>query len=99
MPLSTVYTKIGLTMLCLSGFELYSRWVPLVRNIPDGGNEMDGNICEDHFHFHAIICSSKYESPNILRLMCEVMLLEKLNYSGTEFEKVVARFSSFIAIR
>ena len=22
-------TKIGLTMLCLSGFELYSRWVPL----------------------------------------------------------------------
>ena len=23
-------TKIGLTMLCLSGFELYSSWVPLV---------------------------------------------------------------------
>ena len=22
-------TKIRLTMLCLSGFELYSRWVPL----------------------------------------------------------------------
>ena len=22
-------TKIHLTMLCLSGFELYSRWVPL----------------------------------------------------------------------
>ena len=22
-------TKIGLTILCLSGFELYSRWVPL----------------------------------------------------------------------
>ena len=31
MPLSTVYTKIGLTMLCLSGFELYSRWVPLLK--------------------------------------------------------------------
>ena len=24
-------TKIRLTMLCLSGFELYSRWVPLKR--------------------------------------------------------------------
>ena len=23
-------TKIPLTMLCLSGFELYSRWVPLM---------------------------------------------------------------------
>ena len=23
-------TKIRLTMLCLSGFELYSRWVPLL---------------------------------------------------------------------
>ena len=23
-------TKIRLTMLCLSGFELYSRWVPLI---------------------------------------------------------------------
>ena len=27
MPIST-NTKIRLTMLCLSGFELYSRWVP-----------------------------------------------------------------------
>ena len=25
-------TKIGLTMLCLSGFELYSHWVPLILN-------------------------------------------------------------------
>ena len=24
-------TKISLTMLCLSGFELYSRWVPLLK--------------------------------------------------------------------
>ena len=24
-------TKIRLTMLCLSGFELYSRWVPLLK--------------------------------------------------------------------
>ena len=24
-----IYTKIRLTMLCLSGFELYSRWEPL----------------------------------------------------------------------
>ena len=33
MPISTVQilTKIRLTMLCLSGFELYSRWVPLSR--------------------------------------------------------------------
>ena len=31
MPISTVFnTKIRLTMLCLSGFELYSRWVPLI---------------------------------------------------------------------
>ena len=31
MPISTFfYTKIRLTMLCLSGFELYSRWVPLM---------------------------------------------------------------------
>ena len=30
MPKSTVLNaKICLTMLCLSGFELYSRWVPL----------------------------------------------------------------------
>ena len=29
MPISTVNTKIRLTMLCLSGFELFSRWVPL----------------------------------------------------------------------
>ena len=30
MPISTnLNTKIRLTMLCLSGFELYSRWVPL----------------------------------------------------------------------
>ena len=28
MPISTV--KIRLTVLCLSGFELYSRWVPLL---------------------------------------------------------------------
>ena len=26
------YAKIRLTMLCLSGFELYSRWVPLILN-------------------------------------------------------------------
>ena len=25
-----IFTKIRLTMLCLSGFELYSRWVPLL---------------------------------------------------------------------
>ena len=32
MPISTVEnTKIRLTLLCLSGFELYSRWVPLKR--------------------------------------------------------------------
>ena len=31
MPISTVLsTKIRLTMLCLSGFEHYSRWVPLL---------------------------------------------------------------------
>ena len=31
MPLSDrLNTKIRLTMLCLSGFELYSRWVPLL---------------------------------------------------------------------
>ena len=24
-------TKIHSTMLCLSGFELYSRWVPLIK--------------------------------------------------------------------
>ena len=32
MPIPTVYlpyTKIRLTILCLSDFELYSRWVPL----------------------------------------------------------------------
>ena len=30
MPISTVEnTKMRLTMLCLSGFELYSRWMPL----------------------------------------------------------------------
>ena len=29
MPVYRVNTKILLTMLCLSGFELYSRWVPL----------------------------------------------------------------------
>ena len=29
MPISTVKPKIRLTMLCLSGFELYSLWVPL----------------------------------------------------------------------
>ena len=86
-------------MLCLSGFELYSRWVPLVRNIPDGGNEMNGNICEDHFHFHATYLQFKIWVTNILPLMSEVMLLEKLNYSGTEFEEVVDRFSSLIAIR
>ena len=31
-PMSPSYrlnTKIRLTMLCLSGFELYSRWVPM----------------------------------------------------------------------
>ena len=31
MPISTV-TKTRLTMPCLSGFELYSRWVPLLRS-------------------------------------------------------------------
>ena len=31
MPISTILnTKIRLKMLCLSGFELYSRWVPLL---------------------------------------------------------------------
>ena len=30
MPISIrLNTKIHLTILCLSGFELYSRWVPL----------------------------------------------------------------------
>ena len=28
MPIYRLNTKIRLTMLCLSGFELYSRWVP-----------------------------------------------------------------------
>ena len=26
-------TKIGLTILCLSSFELYSRWVPLIISV------------------------------------------------------------------
>ena len=31
MPISTVeIQKIRSTMLCLSGFEVYSRWVPLL---------------------------------------------------------------------
>ena len=30
MPISTVNTKIRSTVLCLSGFELYTRWVPLL---------------------------------------------------------------------
>ena len=31
MPISNrLSSKIHLTMLCLSGFELYSRWVPLL---------------------------------------------------------------------
>ena len=32
MPISgyRFNTKMRLTMLCLSGFELYSRWVPLM---------------------------------------------------------------------
>ena len=29
----TLNTKIRLTVLCLSGFELYSRWVPLHRYV------------------------------------------------------------------
>ena len=29
MPIYRLNTKIRSTMLCLSGFELYSRWVPL----------------------------------------------------------------------
>ena len=31
MPISTMHlnAEIRLTMLCVSGFELYSRWVPL----------------------------------------------------------------------
>ena len=35
MPISTVeiLSKIRLTMLCLTGFELYSRWVPLTNFI------------------------------------------------------------------
>ena len=35
MPISTVeiLTKIRLTMLCLTGFELYCRWVPLTNFI------------------------------------------------------------------
>ena len=32
MPIST-NTKIRLTMLCLSGFALYPRWVPLTNFI------------------------------------------------------------------
>ena len=31
MPIST---KIRPTVLCLSGFELYSRWVPLITVLP-----------------------------------------------------------------
>ena len=33
MPIYRLNTKIRLTMLCLSGFELYSRWVPLHKSI------------------------------------------------------------------
>ena len=29
MPIYRLNSKIRLTMLCLSGFELYYRWVPL----------------------------------------------------------------------
>ena len=29
MPISTENSKMRSTMLCLCGFELYSRWVPL----------------------------------------------------------------------
>ena len=32
-------TEIRLTMLCLSGFELYSRWVPLIL-----GNETSSSL-------------------------------------------------------
>ena len=33
MPISTMHlnTKLRLTMLCLSGFEVYCRWVPLMK--------------------------------------------------------------------
>ena len=48
MPISTVLnTKIRLTMLCLSGFELYSRWVPLATAINWSPDEIK-------FHRHAI---------------------------------------------
>ena len=39
----TIYrlnTKIRSTMLCLSGFELYSRWVPLTR-----GPKLGDSVC------------------------------------------------------
>ena len=40
MPVFTVY-KVRLTMLCLSGFELCSRWVPLYKsNMKHGSSEM-----------------------------------------------------------
>ena len=62
MPISTVdmgiflspidlNTKTRLTMLCLSGFELYSRWVPLLREKINGnfnslGEEFDSGFKE-----------------------------------------------------
>ena len=36
-------TKIRLTMLCLSGFELYSRWVPLIIVCNFGGRSISGS--------------------------------------------------------
>ena len=42
MPVFTVLpTKIRSTMLCLSGFELYSRWVPLL-NINNSATPQNG---------------------------------------------------------
>ena len=46
MPISTVLnTKTRLTMLCLSGFELYPRWMPLfiISNSSESGYPLNKN--------------------------------------------------------
>ena len=45
MPTSNrLSTKIRLIMLCLSGFELYSRWVPLLSIAKARGHRMTSGI-------------------------------------------------------
>ena len=72
-------TKIRLTMLCLSGFELYSRWVPL-RNVAKRVLHLQ-NCRFANLNLFCLTLSLQSPSSSSLRISTEAVSLNWITFA------------------